>query len=234
MSYPGGKGRAYPQIINQMPPHQVYIETHLGTGAVLRTKRPAARTIGIEIDKDVIATWRTRYEDEAPDAEIIEGDAIEFLRVFPFEGHELVYADPPYCPRTRRKARIYRADYRCSEHQDFLAVLSALPCNVIVSGYVCNLYETHLAQWRREDIMVAGQCGARMESLWINYPPPALLHDHRFLGATFREREAIRRRRKTLIKKIARAPYLERTAILEELANRYKDEFHLISKGGQP
>jgi site-specific DNA-adenine methylase len=44
LSYPGGKGGAgvYQAIINQMPPHEVYIEPFLGAGSVLRTKRPAA------------------------------------------------------------------------------------------------------------------------------------------------------------------------------------------------
>lgn len=35
-------------------PHEVYIETHLGGGAVLRHKRPAGRNIGIERNGQVI------------------------------------------------------------------------------------------------------------------------------------------------------------------------------------
>ena len=30
MNYPGGKGGVYQRLINLMPPHEVYIETHLG------------------------------------------------------------------------------------------------------------------------------------------------------------------------------------------------------------
>jgi len=216
-----------------MPPHQVYIETHLGAGAVLRNKRPEARTIGIEIDEGVVAAWRRQDGDDIPDTEIIEGDAVKFLRAYLFEGHELVYADPPYCPRMRREARIYRAEYGCREHRALLDVSADLPCKVIVSGYACALYETHFAHWRRHDIIVAGHCGAWRESLWMNYPPPAILHDHRYLGATFREREAIGRRRRTLVDKIARAPHLERAAILEELATRYEDELRILHPGGQ-
>ncbi|MBS0352463.1 MAG: DNA adenine methylase, partial [Proteobacteria bacterium] len=48
MSYPGGKGKCYQRLINLMPPHETYIETHLGSGAVLRNKRPAKTTIGID------------------------------------------------------------------------------------------------------------------------------------------------------------------------------------------
>ncbi len=61
MKYPGGKGQygVYQKIINLMPPHEVYIETHLGGGAVMRNKRPARVNIGIEINPKVIEMWRT-------------------------------------------------------------------------------------------------------------------------------------------------------------------------------
>jgi len=49
MRYPGGKGKCYQHVINLMPPHSVYIETHLGGGSVLRHKRPAKRNIAIEV-----------------------------------------------------------------------------------------------------------------------------------------------------------------------------------------
>ena len=40
----------YQQIINLMPAHEIYIETHLGGGNILLRKRPARSTIAIEID----------------------------------------------------------------------------------------------------------------------------------------------------------------------------------------
>ena len=39
MRYPGGKGKTYHQIINLLPPHKTYIETHLGGGAVVIRNR---------------------------------------------------------------------------------------------------------------------------------------------------------------------------------------------------
>ena len=35
MRYDGGKGACYRQLINLMPPHRRYVETHLGGGAVI-------------------------------------------------------------------------------------------------------------------------------------------------------------------------------------------------------
>lgn len=51
MAYCGGKGGAgvYQQIINKMPRHSVYIETHLGGGSIMKHKRTAAANIGIDI-----------------------------------------------------------------------------------------------------------------------------------------------------------------------------------------
>ena len=56
MRYPGGKGGAgvYQTIINNIPPHDTYIETHLGGGNILERKRPAARSVGIDVDPEVI------------------------------------------------------------------------------------------------------------------------------------------------------------------------------------
>jgi hypothetical protein len=53
----GGKAgaRLFQQIINQISPHAVFIEAFLGKGAVLRNKRVAERTIGVELDVQVIA-----------------------------------------------------------------------------------------------------------------------------------------------------------------------------------
>ena len=77
MSYPGGKAGSgvYQQIINQIPPHQVYIEPFLGGGAVLLHKRPAWSSIGIDSDAAVVAAWSLR--DDLPLGAIVScGDAI--------------------------------------------------------------------------------------------------------------------------------------------------------------
>jgi site-specific DNA-adenine methylase len=164
MRYPGGKGRAFQRIINLMPPHRVYIETHLGGGAVLRNKRRAERTIGIDRDPKVVAAWRARAGD---DLELHEGDAADFLRRYQFGGGELVYCDPPYLPSTRRRSRCYRYDYDEAAHIQLLAELRRVPCSVMLSGYPSRLYDTELADWRRVEITIATQAGRRDECIWL-------------------------------------------------------------------
>ncbi|MCL0039873.1 hypothetical protein M1N02_00190, partial [Thermodesulfovibrionales bacterium] len=79
MHYPGGKGRygIYQKIINLMPPHEVYIETHLGGGGVMRNKRPATRNIGIELDPKTIQLWNNY---NGINIELIQADAAAYLK----------------------------------------------------------------------------------------------------------------------------------------------------------
>ena len=41
-------------IIALMPPHDTYIESHLGGGAIMRRKPPAQRNIGIDLDPQAL------------------------------------------------------------------------------------------------------------------------------------------------------------------------------------
>src|SRR6185295_8830568 len=131
MRYPGGKFRLYQHVINLMPPHRVYIETHLGGGAVMRHKRPAPHSIGIDVDEQVIAMWP---QQECSAVSLRCERAEDFLAAYPFQGDELVYADPPYHPETRRQAKVYRHDYSVADHARLLDLLKTLPCKVVLSG----------------------------------------------------------------------------------------------------
>ena len=64
-----------------MPPHEVYIETHLRGGAVMRNKRRARRDIGIEIDPQVIELW---HQNKQIGFELIHDDALNYLKSYCF------------------------------------------------------------------------------------------------------------------------------------------------------
>ena len=78
MRYPGGKGAAgvHQAIINNIPPHEVYIETHLGGGNIFERKKPAALSHGIDIDPAVIQAWQARA---VPGLVLHCRDAVDFL-----------------------------------------------------------------------------------------------------------------------------------------------------------
>lgn len=180
----------YQAIVAQMPPHDTYIETHLGTGAVMRAKPPAARTIGVEIDPATIASY-----PPPAGAELVHGDAAAFLRGFDFAGagRTLVYADPPYVLATRTSSKRYRFDYTDAQHRELLEVLRALPAAVIVSGYPSELYATELAGWRTFTFQAMTRGGPRTEQVWCNFPAGEVAHAT-FAGRNFTDRQRIKRK----------------------------------------
>lgn len=221
MRYPGGKGKCYQHLINLMPLHETYIEPFLGGGAVLRNKRPATRTIGLDIDPHTIARW----ERVKPDGiELVHGDAFFFLKAFHYTGNELVYVDPPYLPATRKRAKVYRHDLDRAGHERLLELLVTLPCRVMVSGYDSDLYQRHLSSWRRFTFTAKAHDGVRQECVWINYAPPGSLHDARYIGSNFRERQTVQRRRQRLRSKIQDLSLIERAELLSWLQSTMQNE----------
>lgn len=225
MRYPGGKGKCYQHLINLMPPHETYIEAFLGGGAVLRHKRPAAQNIGIELDSRMVKRWKAL---QLQGVDVVEADAFTFLASFPFKGDEFVYLDPPYVASTRRRARVYRHDFSDADHERLLRLALTLPCRVMISGYASLAYDEALTGWRRFTFPAKAHDGVREECVWINYPPPSVLHDARYCGSTFRERQTIKRRRERLRNKIAQLPAIERAELLAWMQDNF------LSSGDTP
>ena len=97
-------------IIALMPPHDTYIETHLGGGAIMKRKPAALRNIGIDLNTNALA----RFECDYP-VEKVHDCAHRFLAAYDYQGRELIYSDPPYLHTTRSSKRRYRFDYEESE-----------------------------------------------------------------------------------------------------------------------
>ncbi len=157
MSYLGSKAASglYQKIIAEMPPHDTYIETHLGSGAVMFFKPLAARTIGIDVDENAFKLTRERWSKMGktpPRWNLYHGDAVCFLEREDFtqHGRVLVYSDPPYLLETRTSRARYRHEYTVADHERLLDCLINLPENVsvILSGYPSRLYDETLTGWR--------------------------------------------------------------------------------------
>lgn len=238
MTYPGGKNASgtYQKIINLIPPHQVYIEPFLGSGAILRLKKPAPMAnIGMDADSKVIEAFEESISLPfkevkgvgIPHLSLFIGDAIEYLRAletnydaFPRyygrkKGETFIYLDPPYLHDTRSHLWLYRYEMSKADHIKLLEVILRLPCMVAISGYESALYNDYLAAWRKTSfnaITRGGTC--KTETVWMNYPEPLQLHDYRFLGNDYRERERIKRKKDRWTSRLASMPTLERYAIL--------------------
>lgn len=198
-------------IIALMPPHDTYIETHLGGGAIMKRKPPALHNIGIDLDARALARFRCDYPVEK-----IHGCAHRFLAEYPFTGRELVYSDPPYLRHTRTSGRRYRFDYEAQDHLELLALLKRLPCPVILSGYPSPLYEEWLGDWQTVELQVMNQAGVRTEKLWFNFIPQRLFWAG-YAGKNFTDRQRIKRKAESWARRYQAMPRAERLAVLAGL-----------------
>ncbi|MFN0019441.1 MAG: DNA adenine methylase [Pirellulaceae bacterium] len=88
----------------------------------------------------------------------------------------LIYADPPYMPRTRT-AKQANGPFEMTPLQHFWLVgaLRAHSGPVAISGYRCGEYDRWLHDWRRYDFDMPNNSGQtrkkqrRTESLWVNW-----------------------------------------------------------------
>ncbi len=198
-------------IIALMPPHDTYIETHLGGGAIIRRKPPSLHTIAIDLDQKSISAFDCGYPVEK-----IHGCAHQFLSTYNYGGRELVYCDPPYLHQTRSSTRRYRFDYQDQDHIELLKILKSLPCSVILSGYPSILYDEQLIDWNTIELQVMNQSGVRTEKLWFNFTIDRV-HWCRYAGKNFTDRQRIKRKAENWGKRYQALPRPERLALLSSI-----------------
>lgn len=195
-------------IIAMMPPHDTYIETHLGGGAIMKRKPAAVRNIGIDIDPRPLTDFHCDYP-----VQLVNDCAHQFLCQYDYSGTELVYCDPPYLIETRTSQRRYRFDYTVEQHVELLRQLKRLPCHVILSGYRSSLYDELLSGWNQIEIQVMSRGGPRTEKLWFNFD---INHVHwaSYAGKNFTDRQRIKRKAQRWGKNYQTLPKAERLAVL--------------------
>jgi len=198
-------------IIAMMPPHDTYIETHLGGGAIMRRKPPSLHNIAIDLDQESISAFDCGYPVEK-----IHGCAHQFLSTYNYGGRELVYCDPPYLHQTRSSTRRYRFDYQEQNHVELLKILKRLPCSVILSGYPSTLYDEQLTDWNTIELQVMNQSGVRTEKLWFNFTTDRV-HWCRYAGKNFTDRQRIKRKAESWGKRYQALPRPERLALLSSI-----------------
>ena len=194
-------------IIALMPPHDTYIETHLGGGAIMKRKPRSQTSIGIDRNNKALS----RFESPDP-VQLIHGCAHQFLKSYDFRGRELVYSDPPYLHSTRTSSRRYRFDYNEYDHIELLTLLKTLPCAVILSGYPSTLYDEALGDWRNLEIQVMNQAGVRTKP-WFNFTPDRV-HWATHAGKNFSDRQRIKRKAASWSRRYEALPAGERLAVL--------------------
>lgn len=213
MGYFGSKatsGLCQP-IIAVMPPHDTYIESHLGGGAIMKRKLPALRNIGIDRNQRALEQFQCAYP-----VELVHGCAHRFLADYAYQGRELVYCDPPYLQETRTSSRRYRFDYEDEDHLELLKLLKRLPCHVMLSGYPSALYDEWLTGWQSLELQVMNHAGVRTEKVWFNFTPDRV-HWARYAGKNHTDRQRIKRKAESWGRRYRALPPGERQAVLAAL-----------------
>lgn len=222
MSYLGSKAASgvYQKIIAEMPPHDIYIETHVGGGAVMLRKPPALHNFAIDIDPETLEAFKLVAP---PYCTFRRCDAVAFLEGFSFrelaaKRNILLYVDPPYLPETRTGNARYRFEYSVGDHERLLSCLVNLPDNVsvILSGYPSQLYDERLTGWRSKEFQAMTRGGVRTEKIWMNYQE-GRAYSHAFAGKDYNDRTRIKRKVERWRAKYAALPAAERLAIMVAL-----------------
>ena len=198
----------FQNIIAMMPPHDTYVETHLGGGAIMKRKPPAADNISIDIDPEALSQFDCSYP-----VHLVDGCAHQFLTHRDYSGSELIYCDPPYLRETRTSRRKYRFEYTTQDHTALLELLRTLPCSIILSGYPSSLYDDLLGDWHTIELQAMTRGGPRTEKLWYNFDIDRR-HWSSYAGKNFTDRQRIKRKAQRWAMKYRALPNAERLAVL--------------------
>lgn len=218
MNYPGGKAKTFQHIINLMPRHEVYIEPFVGFGSVIRNKARCKKEIVLDLDHKVLNDDFFKINKITT----LNKNAIDFLRNYPFEGHEVIYCDPPYYPSSRKREKVYKFDFSEKDHLDFLELVVCINARIIISGYESDVYFQQLKAWNFHSFNAKAHDGIRKECVWYNFEKPHELHDYSCLGENFRERQTIKRRLERMKSRIEELSPQERAYLcswLKETSN---------------
>lgn len=236
-TYPGGKASpgVTQTLINLIPADIIcYISPTLGNDPVFRAIKPFKLASLIDVDPDVVDRWKAfaaTRNGGSPFINIYNEDCFTVLSDFGINGFAwgitpsqvLIFLDPPYLMDTRStKQRIYKYEFTDDMHLELLSRVRALSTRgykIMICCYPNEMYDAELGGWEYEDYKSQTRAGQVTERVYFNYPKPTDLHDFSFYGANFRQRERIKRKKNSLVKKLMELPEnIRQYAINETIA----------------
>lgn len=249
-SYFGGKGAEgiWQWHINNTPPHRVRIVPFAGHCFLSRKMAGCEQIVLCDLDAEVIDWWRSSGQ-LPPNAVLHHGCGLELIRStlspglssLPAGSPEtslvanivrngdgisresvFVYVDSPYHPDTRTSRHRYPFDMGAEQHSRMIEFLSQLDVPVMVCGYAHPEYNATFGDWIRKTQNAMTRGGPRTEVIWMNYQTTAL-HDYRWLGSNFRERDKLTRRERRMIAKLAGLPHMERQRFLSIVGTEFPE-----------
>lgn len=225
--YFGGKSGngTYQTIINNIPPHDIFMSLYLGNCGIVRHIKEAKFNLLNDIDPEVMQNWGklqlpSWYKLTNHSALSIIERINDFIP--PGIGSVFIFLDPPYRKDSRKcQADIYKFEVDEKHHTDLLSQINAIKRHkVMITHYPDPVYDAALKHWNKVDFYSMTRNGIALERMYMNYDLiDNLLHDYSYIGKDFREREAFERIRKNLSKKLKRLPDALRNAIISDITS---------------
>lgn len=212
----------YQYIINHIPQHRIYIEGFLGGGTILQQKKPAECSYCFDVDAAVIDKFNVLCRIDG--CSFIHNNfltGMELLKDLLVPQDTFIYLDPPYHHSTRTSNKRYKYELTHAGHIDLLDFVSSSPYKIMLSCYDTELYRTKLKGWNRKTIKSMTRGGTRIETIYMNYQI-STLHDNRFLGVNFTDRQRIKRKVSRTIEKLRKLEPLERACIIDEIITVFR------------
>lgn len=242
------------RIICEIPPHLTFIEAFAGSAAVTRRKLPCRSAI--VIDSEAAACNKLR---RIPGLTVVCDDALAWLGHFLLTrsvdgaaSDAVLYLDPPYLFEARatgkrqRYAHEFGEEWQHVELLDCLRRLATAGVPVLISHPRHPLYEQKLLDpstfaavtvglpWRVIDYRYGTRGGPFADALWCSFPSPTSLHDYRFVGADYRQRELIKRKVKRWQSKFQALPPVQQRIIFDALADLLPPEVAMTAERVDP
>ena len=240
--YFGGKGGSgvYQNIINLIPPHQTFVVPFLGHCGIVRNIAPASQILVNDIDPFVINSWKNHFNTK--DTEELakyniwfhNSDWYTFLQMWErvFEDpHNLIYLDPPYPHSSRKSDHRYKFEMTDNDHRSLLYWLTTVPmCKVIISTYKNPMYQEGLKGWNKHRFQAKTRRGMATETVYYNYPNPDQLHDYRYFGTDYKNREHFKLKRDRLVKRFEKMSLVERNFYMDALQDIAPPKNRMMAK----
>lgn len=230
LNYPGGKdgNGTIQNIVNLVPEHEHYFELFLGNGAVFRGMNQANRSTLNDLDRNVIDAWIEANLDFQP-FDLYQYNAIHCIANKQIWQHDLdqpgnfIFLDPPYRFGSRKtKGKIYNCEMSDSDHSELLfALTNYTQAKIMICHYPDTMYDNYLHGWHKHDYKSMTRAGMADERLYMNYAKPERLHDYRYIGADFTNRQQLKRIRENMINKLSRLDPVLRNCILSDISQHF-------------
>lgn len=233
--YDGGKSGngTYHNIINHIPPHRIFMTLTAGNCGILKHIREAEWHVVNDIDPDVMRAWDATGLALQGNYDFYNLPVLEFLntnlhdlKYWRQREHIFIYLDPPYLFDTRKNQMdMYRYEMTEQDHIDLLAAIHLRrDIKIMISHYPCALYNAALADWNYFDFQSITRKGLATERIYYNYDLDGRLHDYRYIGMNFRQREKYKRIKTNLVAKLERMEPVERNSVLYEIMSKFNQK----------